>query len=93
MLADEVRLELVNRSRMNGRSEVSRYFHNYAGVADWQLVPGVVDGEPAVLVRDPRDPAAPPSYFVLLQWSADKVATIRDFRHARYIIDGAEYMI
>jgi RNA polymerase sigma-70 factor (ECF subfamily) len=30
---------------------------------------------------------------VLLQWSADKVATIRDFRHAPYIIDGAEYLI
>jgi RNA polymerase sigma-70 factor (ECF subfamily) len=30
---------------------------------------------------------------MLLQWSADKVATIRDFRHAPYIIDGAEYSI
>src|SRR5215468_11160498 len=29
MLADEVRLELVNKSRMNGRGEVARYFHNY----------------------------------------------------------------
>ena len=29
MLADEVRLELVNRSRMNGRHEVGKYFHNY----------------------------------------------------------------
>jgi RNA polymerase sigma-70 factor (ECF subfamily) len=30
---------------------------------------------------------------MLLQWSADKVATIRDFRHAAYAIDGAEYKI
>jgi RNA polymerase sigma-70 factor (ECF subfamily) len=30
---------------------------------------------------------------MLLNWSADKVATIRDFRHAPYIIDGAEYLV
>jgi RNA polymerase sigma-70 factor (ECF subfamily) len=28
-----------------------------------------------------------------LQWSADKVATIRDFRNASYITDGAEYLV
>ena len=42
---------------------------------------------------DPNQPGSAPKYFMLLQWSADKVATIRDFRHARYIIDGAEYLI
>jgi RNA polymerase sigma-70 factor (ECF subfamily) len=30
---------------------------------------------------------------MLLNWSAGKVATIRDFRHAPYIIDGAEYQV
>ena len=30
---------------------------------------------------------------MLLGWSADKVATIRDFRHAAYVIDGAEYRL
>jgi RNA polymerase sigma-70 factor (ECF subfamily) len=30
---------------------------------------------------------------MLLQWSADKVATIRDFRHAPYIVDGAAYLV
>jgi RNA polymerase sigma-70 factor (ECF subfamily) len=29
---------------------------------------------------------------MLLDWSAGKVATIRDFRHARYVIDGADYL-
>ena len=33
-----------------------------------------------------------PKYFMLLGWAADKVATIRDFRHAAYVIDGAEYL-
>src|SRR5216683_969134 len=55
ILADEVRLELVNKTRMNGKVEVGRYFGNYSLVQDWQLVPGFVDRRPAILVRDPRD--------------------------------------
>ena len=93
MIADDVRLDLVNRTRLNGKAEVSRYFGNYSKAEDWHLVPGLVEGRPAILVFDPGEPAAGPKYFMLLQWSADKVSTIRDFRHAPYIIDGADYRI
>jgi RNA polymerase sigma-70 factor (ECF subfamily) len=93
MIADDVRLDLVNKTRMIGKAEVSRYFGNYSKVTDWHLVPGLVEGRPAILVFDPEEPGSAPRYFMLLQWSADKVAVIRDFRHARYIIDGAEYLI
>jgi RNA polymerase sigma-70 factor, ECF subfamily len=93
MIADDVRLDLVNKTRMNGKIEVSKYFGNYSKVSDWHLVPGLVEGHPAILVFDPSEPGAAPKYFMLLQWSADKVATIRDFRHAAYVIDGAEYLI
>jgi RNA polymerase sigma-70 factor (ECF subfamily) len=93
MLADEVRLELVNKTRMNGKREVGRYFHNYSDVDDWQFVPGLVDRRPALLVCDPRDPSAAPAYFVLLQWEGDKLTNIRDFRHARYVIEGAELVV
>jgi RNA polymerase sigma-70 factor (ECF subfamily) len=93
MIADDVRLDLVNKTRMNGKAEVSRYFGNYSKVDDWHLVPGLVEGHPAILVFDPNEPGSAPKYFMLLQWSADKVATIRDFRHAAYVIDGAEYLI
>ena len=41
----------------------------------------------------PKEPNSKPKYFMLLDWSADKVVTIRDFRHAPYVIDGAEYLI
>jgi RNA polymerase sigma-70 factor (ECF subfamily) len=92
MIADDVRLDLVNKTRMKGKAEVSRYFGNYAGMADWHLAPGLVEGRPAILVFDPGEPGAP-KYFMLLQWSAGKVATIRDFRHAPYIIDGAEFQL
>jgi RNA polymerase sigma-70 factor (ECF subfamily) len=89
MLAEEVRLELVNKTRMNGKGEVGRYFSNYSSVHDWQLVPGFVDRRPAILVRDPNAPSARPTYFVLLDWDGDQLVSIRDFRHARYATDGA----
>jgi RNA polymerase sigma-70 factor, ECF subfamily len=90
MLADEVRLELVNKLRLAGRGEVGNYFTNYGKVTDWHLVPGLVDRRPAVLVRPPSNPTATPDYFILLGWAGDSVATIRDFRFARYITDGAD---
>jgi RNA polymerase sigma-70 factor, ECF subfamily len=92
MISDDVRLELVNKTRLNGKVEVSRYFGNYSKVSDWHLVPGLVEGRPAILVFDPNEPGSQPKYFMLLDWSAGKVATIRDFRHARYVINGAAYV-
>jgi RNA polymerase sigma-70 factor, ECF subfamily len=93
MLADEVRLELVNKSRMSGRREVARYFHNYERLQDWHFVPALVDRRPAVLVRDPNDPARRPAYFVLVDWAGSSVVNIRDFRFATYVIEGAELFI
>src|SRR5258707_5286338 len=34
MIADDVRLDLVGKTRMNGKAEVGRYFGNYAKVED-----------------------------------------------------------
>jgi RNA polymerase sigma-70 factor (ECF subfamily) len=93
MIADDIRLELVNKTRMTGKAEVSRYFGNYAKAEDWHLVPGLVEGRPAILVFDPNEPGAGPKYFMLLDWSAEKVAIIRDFRHAAYVIEGADYRV
>jgi RNA polymerase sigma-70 factor (ECF subfamily) len=93
MLADEVRLDLVARHKLAGRSQVSKYFGNYANIQDWHLVPGLVDGRAAALVCDPGDPIGQPRYFVLLNWTADGVIGIRDFRYARYAIEGAEIVM
>jgi RNA polymerase sigma-70 factor, ECF subfamily len=93
MLADEVRLELVNKTRLNGRSGVSRYFHNYGLASDWHLVPGFVDRRPALLVRDPGNLSARPTYFVLLEWAGDRLVKIRDFRHAQYVTEAAELVV
>jgi RNA polymerase sigma-70 factor (ECF subfamily) len=90
MLADEVRLEVVNKLRLSGHREVSQYFTNYAQLSDWQFIPGFVDRWPGILVRDPADPNGRPTYFILLSWGFDGLLGIRDFRYARYAIEGAE---
>ena len=89
MLADDVRLDLVNRLQRQGRTEVAEYFHRYALNVDWRVVAGAVDGRPALLVFETRDEGTP-AYFILLDWRGDSVASVRDFRFARYAVDGAE---
>ena len=93
MISDDVQLDLVNKTRMRGKAEVSRYFGNYAKASGWRLVPGLVEGHPAILVFDPNAADGGAKYFMLLGWAAGKVATIRDFRHAAYAIDCAEYSV
>lgn len=78
---------------MSGKPEVSRYFGNYSKVHDWHLVPGLVEGRPAILVFDPAAPSQRPAYFMLLQWDGDRVVAIRDFRHASYVTDSAEFLV
>jgi RNA polymerase sigma-70 factor, ECF subfamily len=93
LLAEDVQVELVTRTRLKGRVEVSgRYFDNYSRADDWHLAPGFIDRRPAIVARDPRDPARRPTYFILLRWTDGHVATIRDFRHAAYVIEGAEVL-
>jgi RNA polymerase sigma-70 factor (ECF subfamily) len=92
MLADDVRLELVNRAKWHGKAEVSRYFGNYAKVTDWELVPGLVERRPAVLVFDPHIRSGEPTYFMLLAWAGEQVMTIRDFRYATYTMECIEWV-
>jgi RNA polymerase sigma-70 factor, ECF subfamily len=93
LLADDVRLELVNKTRLNGRTEVERYFGNYASVHDWHFRLGFVDRRPAIVASDPHDPVRAPRYFILLHWTADRIATIRDFRHARYVMEAVDVIL
>ena len=91
LLADDVQLELVSRFRRQGRGEVQNYFGRYSSRQDWQLLPGLVEGRPAVIVRDPTTREV--LYFVLLGWDGERVVDIRDFRYARYALEGAELFV
>ena len=91
MLIDEVRLNLVGRIKLSGREAVSNnYFVNYAGRQDWRMAPGLVEGRPVVLVFELDGKSAAqssqPSYFIDLRWVDARVASIRDYRYARYVM-------
>lgn len=86
MLGEEVRLDLVGRRQMRGKTEVGTYLHNYEGVSDWHFVPVMIEGTPALLAEDPANSRGA-RYIVVLQFHAGKVSGIRDFRYARYAAD------
>ena len=89
LVAEDVRLEVVNRTRMRGKAEVSTYFGNYDRARDWALSLGFVDGRPAIIVRDPQSPETVRG-FMLIEWLGDQVADIRDFRYAAYCLVDAD---
>jgi RNA polymerase sigma-70 factor (ECF subfamily) len=88
MLAEEVRLDLVNRRQLIGKVEVQNYFTNYAKATPRSFALGFVDGHPAMLVYEAAAPNDV-SYFVLLDWQDDSVLRIRDFLYAPYALEGA----
>lgn len=88
MLAEEVRLDLVNRRQLRGKTEVRNYFTNYAAATPRRLQLGFVDRRPAILVYEDAAPREV-SYFVLLEWQDDAIVAIRDFLYAPYALDGA----
>src|SRR5439155_22397790 len=73
MLAEDVRLELVNRLCLDGKKSVAPYFSNYAQRPHWRFISGFVDRRPAVLVYDADDPDERLKYFVLLDWAGQKI--------------------
>jgi RNA polymerase sigma-70 factor (ECF subfamily) len=91
LLAEDVQLEMVNKTRMKGRVEVGQYFSNYTRLSDWTCVPGWVEQRPAIIVKTAASNG--PAYFILLNWNGDRVTAIRDFAHARYVIEGADIIV
>jgi len=88
LLAEDVQLDLVNRLRLAGRKDVSEYFGRYGASSGWKFTPGLAEGHPALFVSNPADASDTVEYPVLLDWVAGRVQRIRDFRFAKYIMDG-----
>jgi RNA polymerase sigma-70 factor, ECF subfamily len=87
LLAEDVRLDLVSRTKLAGRKDVSVYFSRYDGVSDWRFTAGLADGRPALLGSDPADAAGAVGWVVFLDWTAGRISVIRDFKYARYVMD------
>jgi RNA polymerase sigma factor (sigma-70 family) len=91
MLAEDVKLDLVNRLTLEGRDKVSVYFTRYAEEVRWRFVFGSIEGNPAILVFDVTGSMQKPSHFVLLEWKQDRVTSIRDFLFAPYAIETVDW--
>jgi RNA polymerase sigma factor (sigma-70 family) len=91
-LADEVRLELVNRLKLQGRDKLGGYFTRYAEVTKWRFALGAVEGRPAMLVFDSSGPMERPAHFVLIDWLETRIIGIRDFLFAPYVLEAADWV-
>lgn len=90
LIAEDIQLEVVNRTRLRGKAEASTYFGNYDRASDWTLSLGFVDGRPAILIRDPQAADSAVRGFMLVEWLEERVIQIRDFRYAPYAIADAD---
>jgi RNA polymerase sigma-70 factor (ECF subfamily) len=88
LLAQDVKLDLVNRARLNGAKDVGIYFTRYGEAPyPWRVEAGLADGRPAILVADPNDPPGAARWVVLLDWKDGQIAAIRDFFYANYVME------
>src|SRR5215831_11060667 len=74
MLAEDVRLELVGMTEKSGALDVGHYFGNYARIAGMRVEAGVVDGRPALLVRE--QPEGEPVYFLFVRFRGEQIQFI-----------------
>jgi RNA polymerase sigma-70 factor (ECF subfamily) len=91
MLADDVKLELVNRLKWQGRDKIAPYFTRYAQEIRWRFTFGAVEGRPAMLVFE-NGAMEKPAYFVLVDWRNDQISAIRDFLFAPYALESADWV-
>jgi RNA polymerase sigma-70 factor (ECF subfamily) len=92
MLADDVKLDLVNRLQWEGRDKIAPYFTRYAEVTKWRFSFGAIEGRPAMLVFD-GDAMERPAHFVLVDWRDERISVIRDFLFAPYALESVDWVV
>lgn len=88
LLSDDVEIDLVNRVQVRGAA-ARQYFTRYKQAEPWVASVGSVEGQPAVLLRRPSDPPGQVRSFLLPVWQGDRIANIRDYLFAPYVLEGA----
>jgi RNA polymerase sigma-70 factor (ECF subfamily) len=92
LLADDVRLHQSTYPVRTGAADVGMFFTIYAKFEGVRLQPAWVEGREVIAVFE-DSAGATPSYFMWLEWRGGHISFIRDYRYARYILDGAELML
>ncbi len=90
LLSEEVRTDLVGRARMTGRKDVGKYFGRYEENTACRLALGCAEGRMVLLASDPTIGAGVTPYVILLGWDGDRLARIRDFRYAPYVMEALD---
>jgi RNA polymerase sigma-70 factor (ECF subfamily) len=85
MLADDVRLDVIDRGRKLGRGDVGSYFGNYERLSDWVVEPRVTDGQQVLAVS--RKGAL--AHVIAISIDGERITAIRDYFHVPYIVDEA----
>lgn len=92
MLAEDVKLQLVNRLQWEGRDKIAPYFSRYSDETKWRFALGAIEGRPAMLVFDASGPMEKPAHFVLIGWAENRITEIRDFLFAPYVLDAIDWV-
>jgi len=92
MLADDVKLDLVNRLKLEGREKIGPYFTRYAEVKKWRFSLGAVEGLASMLVFDSTGSMERPAHFVLIDWQDSQIVAIRDYLFAPYALDATDWV-
>jgi RNA polymerase sigma factor (sigma-70 family) len=91
MLADDVKLELVNRLKWEGREKIVPYFTRYAEETRWRFAFGAIEGRPSMLVFE-SGAMEKPAHFVLVDWRGEQISAIRDFLFAPYVLESVDWV-
>jgi len=91
LLADDVKLHQSTYPLRVGAADVGMFFGIYAKFEGVRLQPAWVEGREVIAVFDNAD--SRPSYFMWLEWRENRISFIRDYRYARYVVDGADLVL
>ena len=92
LLADDVKLHQSTYPVRVGAADVGMFFTIYAKFEGVRLAPAWVEGREVIAVFE-GNAGAEPSYFMWIEWRDGRISFIRDYRYARYIVDGAGLML
>lgn len=90
MLANDVKLDVVNREKRRGARNVGHYFTNYGQLSGLRVAPAWMDGLEVLAVFEQASDEHP-RYAIVLTFVGDALAAIRDFRHTRYVAESASF--